>query len=216
MNELFLEKRRLAPFLAIACALSILPTAALANDVTVGGVLGLTNARVDSQNPLEADGLTTSRKLGVGASVTLGFHEAADPLGLQIGAWYLHRKFEIDDSSLRVVRTVPTLLVPVELKFFPTGILSVSGGGFAAFRIGDATDEVQLGNTSLFSFSSAQRKSTEFGLTLAAEAEIPVAPMTGFIAEARYWRGLSNSADNSVFNEKIDDLTLMLGLRFGM
>ena len=187
-----------------------------ANDFTVGGLLGLTNARVASQNGFEQNGLSTSRKLGLGFGGSLSLHDASAPIGFQLGAWYLSRKFEIGDSTLRVVRTVPTVMIPAEIKLFPGGILSVSGGGFAAIRAGDVSDEVQVGNQSAFSFSSTQRKSTEFGLTAAAEVLVPVGAGSGLVVEGRYWRGLSNAADNSVFDEKIDDFTLMAGLRFPM
>jgi len=205
-------------------ALLAAPTAQ-ANSIMAGGVMGLTGARTGSSNPTEQSGLTTSRKLGLGLAVSLGIdgassgegkEESVNPFGLEIGAWYLNRKFEIGNNTLRVVRSVPTLMVPVEARISLLNIVSISAGPFAAFKMGDATNEVQSGTTTAFSFSSTQRKTTEFGGTIAAEVGLPIAPLTHLTFQGRYWHGFTNAADDSVFDEKISDITLLAGLRFGM
>ncbi len=199
-----------------AIALIGAPTVASANTLTIGGALGMTGAKVASDNGVESDGLTTSRKLGIGGVVSLGMRSGAEPIGLELGAWYLQRKFEIGNNSLRLVRKVPTLFVPVELKLHLADVFSIGAGGFGAFRIGEMEDEVQAGNTTAFSFSSDQRKSTEFGWTASMEFVLPLAPTTGLALQARYFGGLSDSSNDGAFNEKIDDFVLMAGIKLGM
>ena len=75
--------------------------------------------------------LTTDAKWGFGAmtAVELGL---ADYAGIAVGLHYLQRRFQISGGAVDWTRTIPTLFVPVEARFYLAKVISVGAGGFAA------------------------------------------------------------------------------------
>ncbi len=180
--------------------------------IAVGGIAGITGARTDSGS-IQNTGITTDRKIGWGGGLLV---EAplTDDLGIEIGGLYLNRKFEVGGNNLNFTRSVPTIFVPLEARFWLGNIFSVAGGGFYSLRIGDENNSINSGNSTLVSFDTGGRERNEYGLTAAATVNLASVDKTGLFIEARYNRGLSNSSKNSAYEEKIDDLLLMAGLRF--
>ncbi len=198
---------------ALTIAASTSAFAAEGVRVAVAGIAGVTGARNGSSNSAQGAGLTADRKIGYGAGALLEF-PLSDGLGIETGALYVRRKFEIGNPSFRLTRTVPTLFVPLEARFWLGDFLSVAGGAFGAIRVGSQSDEVTSGSTTLASVSSGNRESTEFGATAAATLNLAAAGKSGLFIEARYNRGFSNASKDGIYDEHIDDLLVLVGLRF--
>ena len=181
--------------------------------VAIGGIGGFTGVRQGSSNPTQATGLDSTRRWSLGAGLLLE-SPIVDSLGIELGALYIDRKFELRNSNLAIVRHAPTLFIPLEARLWLLDTLSFAGGAFVAFKTGDRTDEIITGNTSAGSFSSNSRQNTEFGTTVAATLNFSTGGKTGLFLEGRYNHGFTNSANDGTFEERIDDLLLMLGLRF--
>lgn len=174
----------------------------------------LTNVRNDTDLPAE-QGIDSKRKLGWGGGVLFDA-PLANALSLGIGALYNERKFQIGTGSVRLERKVPTVFVPIEAKFWFGNVLSVGGGAFGAVKVGDVTDTAVVGSGTLTSTSASDHETVEYGLTASANLLFPVASRTGLIAGARYLYGLKNGSKNALYDERIDDLALQVGLSFSL
>ena len=181
--------------------------------VAVAGIAGVTGARNSSSNTAQGTGINADRKIGYGAGILI---EApfTESLGIETGVLYVRRRFEVGTPGLRITRTVPTVFVPLEARLWLGELFSVSGGAFGAIRVGDQSDKVTMGGSSLATFGSGSRERTEFGMTLAATLNLAAVNKTGFFVEARYNRGFSNASQDGIYDEHIDDLLLLAGLRF--
>jgi len=181
--------------------------------VAVAGIAGVTGARNGSSNPAQGAGLTADRKIGYGAGALIEF-PFSEGLGIETGALYVQRKFEIGNPNFRLTRSVPTVFVPLEARLWLGNFFSVAGGAFGALRVSSQSDEVTSGSTTLASISSGNRESTEFGATAAATLNLAAAGKSGLFIEARYNRGFSNASKDGIYDEHIDDLLVLAGLRF--
>ncbi len=183
--------------------------------LSIGGIAGLTGARENSSDSVQAKGLSSERHFSLGAGALL---ESAltDSVGIEIGALYIARKFEIGNEALKLTRTVPTVFFPLEARLWVGNMLSFAGGVFAAARVGNQHDEITSGNATLGSFSSGNRKNVEYGMTVAGTLNIATVNKTGIFLEGRYNRGFTNSARDGLFEERIDDLWLMAGARLDL
>lgn len=180
--------------------------------IAVGGLMGMTGVREGSSNPAQSKGMSSSRKVGWGAGVLIE-SLVAPTLGVETGMLFLERKFEIKNGAFSLTRTVPTLIVPLEARFWLIDSLSVAGGVFGSVRVGDQKDEYAVGNSTFASVSSGGREAIEFGMTLAATFGLLSIDKTGIFVEARYNRGFTNASKDGVFEERMDDLIFMAGVR---
>jgi hypothetical protein len=155
--------------------------------------------------------LSADPKWGFGgmAAVELGL---ADYAGVAIGVHYLERRFQISGGAVDWTRTIPTMFIPVEARFYLAKVLSIGAGGFAAFAVGHTKDSFKTGNSTLVNTGSS-RNGVDFGLTAALGVNIPIGPL-GVFGEARYNFGLTDSASNSDVEEKIRDLLFTVGVKF--
>lgn len=184
--------------------------------IAVMGIAGLTGAREGSSNPAQASGIDTSRNfgLGLGALIESPF---VDAFGIEFGALYVARTFEIGNATVKFKRSVPTLMVPLDARLWLGDILSVAGGFFAAIKVGTQTDEYSIGNATVSTFgTNGDRQSPEFGMTLAATLNIATVGKSGLFLETRYNRGFTNSSKETGLEERIDDLLFMAGVRLDM
>ena len=182
--------------------------------ITLGAVAGLTGARTDTSTPQQT-GVNDDRKWGAGASVMFDT-PIADAFSLGIGAIYQKRTFDIGNSTLEIERSVPTLFIPVEAKLWFGNFFDIGAGGFGSIRLGDEQNKIIAGSATTFSYSSGQRETLEFGMTLSAAVTFPFTERTGITVEGRYLRGFTDSSEDSAYNEKIDDFMLTAGLRISL
>lgn len=145
-------------------------------------------------------GLMTSIELGV-----------ADFVGIALGVHYLHRRFQIAGGSLEWTRTIPTLLLPLEARFYVPRMLSLGAGGFAAFHVGNTKDVFSAGDA-LFQSTSRSREGVDYGVTGAIGLNLPLNSF-GVFAESRYNYGLSNSKTSSDVEKKIRDFMFTVGVK---
>lgn len=181
--------------------------------ITVGLVEGLTGARTDSS--IQQSGINSGRKWGMGASVMLDT-PIDKALSVGIGAIYIKRKFDIGNNTLSIERSIPTLFVPLEAKLWLGNFFDVGLGGFGSIRVGDEQNSVISGGNTGASISTGQRSTLEFGMTASLAFTFPIQDRTGITIGGRYLRGFTNSSDNSIYNEKIDDVLLTAGLRISL
>lgn len=171
-----------------------------------------TDVRTESSEPQES-GIDSERKLSWGGGLMLD-SPVGEALSLGVGALYIDRTFQVGTSSTRLERSVPTIFVPVELKFWIGDVLNVGAGAFAAIRTGKVKDSAILGGGTLASNAGNDHSGFDYGLTASVNALFPVAERTGILVGARYWYGLSDGSKSALYNEKIDDLSLIAGLSF--
>lgn len=203
-------------FVAMAVAGMASPLSVLAADGSVAVVFSpsLTSVRTESTLAQE-QGFNSERKLGLGAGILFDA-PLTENLSLGVGGLFINRKFQIGTGSVRLERSVPTVFVPVEAKFWLGNAFSIGAGAFGAIKVGDAKDEVKVGSGGFSTNSAQDRKSLDYGLTASVNFLLPVAERTGFLIGARYLYGLSNNSSNIAYDEKIDDLALTAGISFGM
>jgi len=154
--------------------------------------------------------LSADPKWGYGAmaSIELGL---ADYAGIALGAHYMQRRFQISGGAIDWTRTIQTITVPLEARFYLLRVLSVGAGGFAAFPVGKTKDSFDNGDSTLVNTGS-KRKGVDYGLTGALGVNVPLGPV-GIFGEARYNYGLTDSAANSDVEEKIRDLLFTVGVK---
>jgi hypothetical protein len=178
------------------------------------GVAGLTGVRNNSDLAQET-GVDSNRKLGWGGGIQFDAPLAKD-LSLGVGGIYIERKFQIGNTANRLERKVPTILVPVEAKFWFGNVLSIGAGGFGAVKVGNATDTAIAGTGSLQSNSASDHQTVEYGLTASVDVLLPASERTGIILGAQYFRGLNNGSKSPLYDEKIDDILFKAGLNFSL
>lgn len=182
----------------------------------VGALAGATGVDVSSNSPAESANMVENRKFGYGAGALIEV-PIVEFFGLETGALYLHRRYDISNNSVNITRTVPSLIVPIEGRFWIGDIFTAAVGGFASIGVGKAKDEVNSGNVTVSnSFSHNDRKVAEFGLTAALGVNVPVWDKSGLFVEARYNHGLSDSSESATFEERIRDVIFMAGVRFDL
>jgi len=196
---------------ALLSALAMNAPAAMASvRLALGGVTGVTGARTTGTG--QATGVNADRRMGFGAGALAEF-PLNKFLGIETGVFYMHRRFDLGTDTVSLARTVPTLIVPVEARFWLGNVFSVSAGPFVAFSVGDQDDSVTTGPATA-TFSSGNRDAVELGATAAATVNLATINKTGIFLEGRYNRGLSNSSRDGIFEERIDDMLVLAGLRY--
>lgn len=172
----------------------------------------LTHARTDtSVSTPQQTGISSDRKLSWGAGAMFDA-PLQKHFSIGAGALFSNRKFSLNSGPVEVERTIPTLFVPVEAKFWLANWFSLGAGVFGSVRVGSVKDKVKLGGTTLSSTSSSDHNTLGFGLTASANFVVPVSERTGFLLGARYLYGLTDTTKSSVYDEKIDDLAFNVGL----
>lgn len=177
----------------------------------VDGVYSNADVKVDTGT------VKSDPALGFGAmtAIELGL---ADFGGVALGVHYLQRKFTLSGSDTpgvdyKLTRTLPTLFIPLEARFYFFKMLSVGAGGFASIPVGNASDKYKSGNVSTTVDRGKQRSGTDWGLTGAIGVNVPIGDTLGVFGEARYNYGLTDSASNGANEARIRDLLFTLGLK---
>jgi hypothetical protein len=195
---------------------SMIPGYAASVPGSVGVVLTPSYTSVRTKTDLvQEQGINADRKLGWGGGLLFDA-PLADSLSLGVGALYIRRKFQIGTGTTRLERTIPTVFVPVEVKFWLGNVFSIGGGAFGAVKVGDVTDSAVTGTGALVSTTASDHKTIEYGLTASANFLLPIAERTGFLIGARYLYGMTNGSNSSIYDEKIDDLAAQVGLSFSI
>lgn len=215
MRSLSFGALSLALVLLFLAAISFSATAhAEGARLSLGPVAGATSVQVNSNNGSSITDRYSNNGVGYGVSALV--EVPASPVwGIETGAIYLNRKFGIGNSDLQVMRTVPTLLIPVEARYWIGDIVSLAAGGFGAICVGQVTDTIVAGEGST-TINSNQRKDLEGGLTAAVDFNFAIARKTGLFVEGRYNYGLTDSADNGLFKERMRDALMVAGLRMDL
>jgi hypothetical protein len=151
-------------------SLILVRTLALAEEdelrISLMAAIGAGGARVASNTSAQAPGLESNRALSWGGGLFME-KPISTHVGIELGAIYLARKFEVRNPSITFQRTVPTLIAPLEVRSWINDMFSVAGGFFAATRTNDQRDETTAASTAPASFSGGARKRFEFGFTAA-------------------------------------------------
>jgi hypothetical protein len=173
------------------------------------GVTGL-RSNVDYKGDNKTASVSADPKWGFGimTSVELGL---ADYAGVSLGAYYLQRRFQISGGPIDWTRTIPTVFVPLEARFYLAKVLSIGAGAFASIPVGSTRDSFSRGDSTLTNTGSG-RSGVDYGLTGALGVNIPLESFGAF-AELRYNHGLTDSAATRDVEEKIRDLLLTVGVK---
>ena len=150
---------------------------------------------------------------GAMAAVELGL---ADFAGIALGAHFLERKFEVKNDALnayKFTRTIPTVFIPLEGRFYFFKLLSIGAGGFASLPVGNASDKYSTGGNTAVTTESKQQRAVDFGLTAAVGVNVPIGESLGIFGEARYNYGLTDSAQNSDLEQRIRDFMMTVGVK---
>lgn len=147
-------------------------------------------------------------QLNVGGGVLV---EAAvnDAFGIETGALYLRRQYEVSEGNARLVQEVGRVHVPVLARLWPVDYFSIAAGPFVAFAVTDEETQLEIGDTEVAQIETAASNSAEFGLDAAATFNFAVNDKTGFFLEGRYSVLLGEAA-----NEDADELSALAGLKF--
>lgn len=169
----------------------------------------LSSATTTGDGPA-GDALKSERQLSVGGGALLD-GSLSPTLSLGTAVIYEKRKLNISGAGYTAKKSIPTIFIPLEARFWINRYFAVSMGGFAAFRIARVEEEITSTDGTEVNMDGDHEKA-ELGMTAAALGNIPLDREMGLLLGARYLRGFSNGARSSGYAERIDEIQLMGGL----
>lgn len=196
----------LQKFTILAMALAFVssaPAHAVAKIAAVGNFnfskLATTTGGVDS---------TSDSKLGIGAGALLELSTGL-MTAFEVGLLYHPRKAE----AAGITTTSNYLLVPAQFRLWFSPFIVIGAGGYFAKGIGDTSRSGSVGGITIDATGSTPED--DFGLIGSAGFDLPLAPLTSIVLEARYLLGLKDFDDSSD-SAKLRDLQGLVGIRFGI
>jgi hypothetical protein len=152
---------------------------------------------------------TPDTKLGYGGGAQIEFG-LGPMVGLEIGAVYLGRKFQVSGSAVQT--TTNYAQIPVQLRYWVGRYFSLGAGGYFAQAIGD----VKFSDGSSASYASLNEKTSDYGLIGSVGLNAPLSPTASLFAEGRFAYGLDDQNTPAQANPaRWQDIQVLVGLRFG-
>lgn len=163
---------------------------------------GVANSRVSE---IQENQERTRLNFGAGALIEAGVN---DHFGIETGALFINRQYDVEAAGLRVVQEVSRLHIPVLARFWATDFFSVAAGPFVAFRTGDTETSLEVGSTEIGSITTSADDDVEFGLDAAMTFNFAVNNKSGIFVEGRYSAPLGNDQD-----EDANQVSALAGLK---
>jgi hypothetical protein len=172
--------------------LALFSPSAFAFDFSAVGGLTLSNYSYDAG--------TTSSGMSFGVGGLLG-HQFAPAIGLETGALYLSRRFDLTVSGVTASTTGNYVDVPILLRLSPAPFFFLEAGGYVGLGL---SSTVAVGAISV----SGGAPGLDAGLRGVAGLRIPLGPKVALRAQGQYSWGLVNAAaaTNKAYSRSIDVL----------
>jgi len=214
--------KRLVVLILMGAALAALPAAigALGLDIEAKGGAGIGLGSTDNPNitgsPLLAAGG------GVGADVFF-FNAGPANIGISAGAEYTYLSVHDEIAALALKEDVQYnfLYIPLALVgSIPVGPVNlvVHVGGFAGYFLSGKATNATLGGSPLpdTTFDSSNTAQWEFGLHLAAGADIPVMTGISISPAVQFDMGLTDvtNSDTPDYKDTLWSLAVMIGIKY--
>ncbi len=139
-------------------------------------------------------------------------------VGLELGANYLVRGFQLKTVFQEVSATSPGAEIPLQLRLWLGSLLSVGGGMYAATLFGPVEKTIRRPSeaavTTRTSPAGAGLYSIDFGFIASARVAFPVAPSTRLYAEGRYRHGAVDLAKDPAEKIYLSTVSAVGGLQF--
>lgn len=170
-------------------------------------IFGVVNEDVDT---VEAgnDARDESYNFGFGGLVEANINGF---LGIETGAMFVKRQYEVSGTLGSVVQQTNRIHVPVLVKFWPTNFLYVGAGPYASFKTGSVNTALNAGNTPIGDINTSADDDVEIGYDLSLGVNFAVAGKTGIFVEARY-----SSPFESEDSERYEELTALAGVKLAL
>ncbi|RZA03488.1 MAG: hypothetical protein EOP11_16045 [Proteobacteria bacterium] len=140
-------------------------------------------------------------------------------VGLEIGALYLPRKYEISNNGYDYTTTQNQIQIPIVLRANLLNIFSLGVGGYVSKYTGKIDTQVTRTGTGPSpinaSYGPAQLSTTDYGVVTSIAFYSSVSPLARFVLDARYVIG-SKDNDLSFQDKKFRDFQLLAGLQVGL
>ncbi len=191
----------LVVFAALAAVVFAQPAQAMVN-VSAVGSFNITTTHLDPSNPL----LITSagNGFGGGALVSFGLMPAFE---LETGALYTPFVSHFGAAPIEANLTQKYIVIPVVARFTLLPIISVGAGISYGVKSGDLTSD-----NSAFPFTGTAKNN--LSLTGSVALRLPLAPMFGFLVDARYNLGLTDQSGTAGTTQKFNQIQILAGLNF--
>ena len=190
-----------------ALALTVLVFSSVsAQALELSPVLGLNLSSVTDPNGT----LKPSLKVGFGLGGFLSFGVVPMVLDAELGALYMTRRLEYNQavtatSTVLADSTAHTLQFPLVARLKVIPLINPGLGFYYASTLGDVTVKTPTGET-----SGAPTSRSDYGLVGSVQFKLPLLPLFGLLADARYNFGL-----HEVGGSKTRELQFLAGASLG-
>lgn len=157
---------------------------------------------------------------GIGFESGFGFEKflLLNMVGLESGLTYLVRTFRVDTPFQQVETTLPSIELPLQLRFWPVGFFALSAGGYFTYAFGTAEQTTWPHNGPADTKRGSHRDigfhRYDYGVRGGARIAFSVVPTAKVFFELHYRHSLMNASTNSMENVLLRTGTLMGGLQF--
>jgi hypothetical protein len=155
--------------------------------------------------------VTTKAKTGLlgGALLDLGL---SGMTSFETGALYNISRFSGNTNGVDFTLSVPSVNVPVLIRFHPLPLLSFGLGGYYSYRTGNVkVESISVPNVSIANNTSK----SDYGAVGSVRLHLPVGALTTFIVDGRYLYGIPD-LDKTGAKFKTRQIQAFAGLRFGI
>lgn len=191
-----------------ALALSALPLSAHALKLSIVGAGNYANA--DNQSAADY-----SAKASFGAGGLLEFR-LLPAIGLEVGALYVPRQYELGTNSSTYTTKQNLLQVPVMLRANLMNVLSLGVGGYYGKYLGSPTYTAASGTAPLAGqYGSGGLASSDYGTIASLAVYTSLTPLTRLLFDARYVIS-AKAFDEAAPDRKFRDVQLLVGLQMGL
>lgn len=156
----------------------------------------------------ESDKEDKSYHFGVGAFVETNIN---GNFGIETGAIFVKRQYDYEAAGFRLVQEVNRLHIPVLARFWVSDYFSVGAGPFASVKVGNVSDTLEIGSTTIGSVETNADDSVEFGFDVAATLNFAVNDKTGIFVEGRYSQPFDRAQDTDY-----ETLTALAGVKISL
>jgi hypothetical protein len=191
-----------------ALAAALISPSAYALKLSVVGAGNYTNAESQA-----AYNYSAKTALGGGGMLELGIIPG---VGLEIGAIFVPRQYEITSNGSSYTTKQNLLQVPVMLRANLMNVVSLGVGGYVGRYMGTPEYTVNTGAApSQISYGPGGLTRTDYGTIASLAFYSSLTPLARFVLDARYVISAKNS-DSSANGRKFRDVQLLVGLQMGL
>lgn len=196
---------------AVAFGLATIFTATPAHALRVS-LVGAANYSTPETKP--AWDFNGKPAFGGGALLELGFIPG---LGLETGALWLPRKYEVLNAGYTYTTEQNMVQVPLMLRARLANVFSLGIGGYYATYTGNIEyQRDRLGSVPVVdTYGNQALSSDDYGVIASVAFYSSLTPLARFMLDARYVIGVKDN-DNLFYEKKFRDIQILMGLQFGL